>query len=276
MNRLGKKTALYFLLVILSIIFFYPFIILLANSLRPINTSIVPFFQDFEINNYKYAVTLIPYLKYLRSSLIIVFISLSFGVIMNLIFGYAFARLHAPGKAFWFAVVLAQLMIPDMAVTIPQYVLFTKLGLKDTYWIWVLNGIGGTAFFIFLFRQYLSTLPRDLEDAARIDGCSVIQTILRIFVPLSKPVIAVVAFFCFQSNWGDYMTPFMYLNPDKYTLSLSLFNCGVGYELQGHPEFILKQVQLAAAVLFIIPVVILFFFAQRNLVEGIVTTGIKG
>jgi multiple sugar transport system permease protein len=184
---------------------------------------------QFEINNYYLAVTLVPFFQYLLNSVILVAITLGFGVITNLIYGFAFARINAPGRNIVFTIVLAQLMIPSIALLIPQYVLFTNIGFKHTYWIWILGGIGGEAFFIFLFRQFFASIPKDFEDAARIDGCNIIGIIFRIFIPMSKSAIAVMAFFSFQNIWGEYMTPFMYLKEEQYPLAMALLS--TGYDL---------------------------------------------
>ncbi len=220
---------------------------------------------------------MIPFSRFLVNSLILVIITLGLGVISNLIYGFAFARLNARGRNIMFTLVLSQLMIPSIALLIPQYVLFSNIGFKHTYWIWILGSIGGEAFFIFLYRQFFASIPKDYEDAARIDGCNLMDIIFRIFVPMSKSAIAVMVFFSFQNVWGEYMMPFMYLKEEQHPLAMVLIN--VGYDLPvklGGRSVSIDPLIYAASVIIIIPVVIVFVSVQKYLVQGIVTTGIKG
>ncbi|HZJ58441.1 MAG TPA: carbohydrate ABC transporter permease [Clostridia bacterium] len=264
----------YILAILLSIIFVIPLIFTFSNSLRDLYSSPVLIPKTLNWSNYNLAVTLIPFWKYVGNSGIITGISVSLAICMNFLFGYAFARLKAPGKNAMFILVLSMLMVPGIAVQIPQFIIFSNIGIKDTYWIWILGGLGGNAFYIFLFRQFLSSLPKDLEDAARIDGCTTFTIIWRIFVPLSWPAIAVVAMLDFNGAWGDYMTGYMFLSPKNYPLSTALIS--TSYSLPNQPTIQLEPVVNAAALLLTLPVIVVFFLGQRYLVEGIVTTGIKG
>lgn len=167
--------------------------------------------------------------EYLKSSLIIVGISVFFGVWINFILGYAFSRLRAPGKDLWFGILISVMMVPGFATSIPTYVLFSKLQITDSYLIWILNGIGGSPFYTFLFRQFMQTVPKELEEAARIDGCRTAGIMFRIFLPLTVPVVAVVFMFEFLNSWGDVVQPFMFLNETRWPLSTALL--GVRYTL---------------------------------------------
>ena len=264
----------YTLAILLSVVFIIPLIFTISNSLRDLYSSPVLIPDKLNWSNYHLAVTLIPFWRYVRNSGIITAISVSLAICMNFLFGYAFSRLRAPGKNAMFILVLSMLMVPAIAVQIPQFVIFSNIGIKDTYWIWILNGIGGNAFYIFLFRQFLASLPKDLEDAARIDGCNTFSIIWRIFVPLSWPVIAVVAMLDFNWAWGDYMTGYMFLSPKNYPLATALIS--TSYTIPNQPTIQLEPVVNAAALLLTLPVIVVFFLGQRYLVEGIVTTGIKG
>ncbi|WP_181873736.1 carbohydrate ABC transporter permease [Paenibacillus prosopidis] len=165
----------------------------------------------------------------MKSSLIIVGISVFFGVWINFILGYAFSRLRAPGKDLWFGILISVMMVPGFATSIPTYVLFSKLQITDSYLIWILNGIGGSPFYTFLFRQFMQTVPKELEEAARIDGCRTAGIMFRIFLPLTVPVVAVVFMFEFLNSWGDVVQPFMFLNETRWPLSTALL--GVRYTL---------------------------------------------
>lgn len=269
-----KKIMTYAALTLISVVFLIPLYYTIINSLRPLYTPQVCFPKKIVFNNYKLAVTLIPFGRYLKNSLMIVSISLVLGVFVNFFYGYAFARIKVKGNGFWFMLTLAQMMIPAIAMQIPQYILYSKLGIRDTYWIWVINGLAGSPFTIFLYRQYMMSIPKEIEEAAVIDGCSYVSMIPRIFMPMCKSVMAIVVFNTFMGNWGDYMTPFMYLSQKKYPLSLALF--GVNYTLPQNPNVALGPVKNAAALLLAIPVFAVFFLCQKQLVAGVTAGSVKG
>jgi ABC-type glycerol-3-phosphate transport system permease component len=179
--------------------------------------------------------------------------------------GYAFARYQVPGSKQLFVILVSMLIIPIIATIIPQYLLYARLGMINTYWPWILSGLAGTPLYIFLFRQFFLGFPRDLEEAAEVDGCGPLRLFAAIFLPNAKPAIATVMIFAFMSVWGDYFTPLIFLNPDKTLLGVAL----AGY-------FGRSTGVLAATVLYIIPVVIIFFYAQKYILQGVVTTGLKG
>jgi multiple sugar transport system permease protein len=135
----------------------------------------------------------------------------------------------------------------------------------NTYWPWILSALAGTPLYIFLFRQFFLGFPRDLEEAAEVDGCGPLRMYTAIFLPNAKPAIATVMIFAFMSVWGDYFTPLIFLNPDKTLLGVALAN-----------YFGRSTGVLAATVLYIIPVVVIFFYAQKYILQGVVTTGLKG
>jgi ABC-type glycerol-3-phosphate transport system permease component len=227
----------------------------------------------FHFENFKYATTLIDFWKFARNSLVLCGISLVTSTVTSGLVGYAFARIDAPGRGLLFMIILSTMMLPGIVTQIPTYILFYKIGFLNTYWPWILGGIGGNAFFIFLYRQFFSAIPREMEEAARIDGCSIFRTYWMIFLPMSLPVVATVAILNFQGTWGDVITPFMYLKQEHYPLATALSI--ISYTAGGTKQ-IITQVSIAAGILFMIPVVITFFLGQRHIVEGIVTTGVKG
>jgi multiple sugar transport system permease protein len=185
--------------------------------------------------------------------------------------GFAFARLNAPGKRFLFILVLSLLMVPGMVTIIPNFMLFSKIGLTDSYWPWYLWGLSGSAFHIFLFRQFFSTISRDLEDAATVDGCGRFRTFWQIFLPLSGPVIATSSIFHFQWAWGSWFVPQIFLSAEKTTLGVAVSRYYVNPN--GQPIYTL---QTAATALYILPMIIIFLLAQKYIVQGIATTGLKG
>ena len=190
------RALLYVVIILFGVTFAFPFFLTLMNSLKPLTASvglsqIIP--SEFHWENYYYAVTLIPFFKYLLNSLIIVAIVVPMCTIINMVIGYAFARLRARGKDVMFVIVLSTMMIPGIVTMIPQYILYNVLGITDTFFIYVLGNIGGGAYNIFLFKQFFSAMPKELEEAAKIDGAGTLQTIFRIFAPAAKPVIIIVA-----------------------------------------------------------------------------------
>ena len=191
------------------------------------------------------------------------------------IVAYSFARFEYPGRDILFVITLATMMLPAQVTLIPQFILFNWLGWINTlYPLWVPSVFGGGAFFIFLLRQFFRTLPRELDEAALIDGASYWRIFISIMLPLAKPALATVAVISFIGHWNDFVNPLIYINsPDKFTLALGLNYFKNVPEGAGLPT---QHLLMAASVMVIIPVLILFFAAQRYFVQGIVLSGIKG
>lgn len=183
---------------------------------------------------------------------------------------YSFARLRWPGRDVLFMVLLGTMMLPDAVTMIPRFLIFKQLGWVDTLLpLWVPSLFAGSAFSVFLLRQFLLTIPSELEDAAKIDGCGYFTIYWRIMLPLIKPALAALAIMHFLSTWNDFMGPLIYISsPEKMTGSYALRL----FQSAGSGEWALL---LAASTMWTIPVVLLFFFAQRAFIEGIAMTGMK-
>lgn len=225
-----------------------------------------------QFGNYAQALTLIPLYKYALNTFTIVGAVLV-GTILSCSFSaYGFARMRAPGRDFIFMLLLATLMLPSAVTLVPTYLLFNWLGWVNTLLPLIVPAFFGSAFFIFLLRQFYMTIPRELEEAATIDGASPYQIWWRIMLPLSMPALATVAVFTFVATYNDFFTPLIYLTDDsKQTIAVAL-----SY-FQGSPRVGPQMHLLMAAVaLSIIPPMVLFLAAQRYFVRGIATTGIKG
>jgi multiple sugar transport system permease protein len=222
-------------------------------------------------SNYKNALTEAPFDTYVRNTLIITLFNLAGTLITASLAAYGFARLRFPGRDVIFMVLLSTLMLPYAVIMIPRYVIFRELGWLDSFLpLIVPNWFGGTAFFVFLFRQFFRTIPRELSDAARVDGASELRIYLQIILPLARPAFIVVAIFTFLDNWNDFIGPLIYIsNPDKFTVALGLASFQGLYSTQW-------AYLMAASTVMTAPTVILFFLAQRYFVRGIVLTGIKG
>ncbi len=269
------KIISYVTATLIGVVFLFPIYYTLINSIRGLNSMPAIFTPtDYEWVNFKLAITLIPYFRYLKNSLIILAITVPLGLLSNVMYGYALAKLKARGQSVIFFAVLITMMVPTFAIQIPQYILFSKIGLTDTFLLWVFEGIAGSAAITFLARQYFYSMPRAIMEAAYIDGCSPYTVFSRILLPVSKPLCAIVVFQIFNFNWGDYMTPYMYLSRDKYPLVMSMFS-PAEYVMPG-TSTVLTPVVNAASLLFIIPVLILFFFCQKHLVQGVSSSAVKG
>ena len=185
--------------------------------------------------------------------------------------GYAFARYRVPGSSQVFSIVIATMIVPGIVTLIPQFLVFARLKLTNTYWPWILWALSGTPFHIFMFRQFFLSFPRELEEAAEVDGAGPLRIFLQIFLPNAKPVIATVVFFSFLGVWGDYLSPLIYLNDNNTLLGVKM---ATGFK---NPQGVtLVTVSLAANVIYILPMVVVFFIAQKNILKGVITTGLKG
>lgn len=220
--------------------------------------------------NYARALTIMPFHLYLLNTLKVTILTVIGASLSSSIVAFAFARLKAPGKDTLFLIMLATIMLPAEVTMIPRFVIFRSLGWYDTLLPLVVPAFFGSAFYIFLMRQFFLTIPSDLEDAAKIDGCSTLRTYWQVFMPLSKPVMVTVAVFAFVAHWNDFMTPLIYLNSvDKRTLALGLatFQDVWGVDIVS---------LMAASTAVLIPVLAIFFLAQRYFVQGVVMSGMKG
>ncbi|MDI9497782.1 MAG: carbohydrate ABC transporter permease [Bacillota bacterium] len=275
MKRISlSRTLLYAVLLFLSFIFLFPLYLAVINSLAPWFNPPTAVPTAFKWENYYWATELIDFWRYARNSLIIAIIYVPLTTLSSGLSGFAFARLRAPGSKVLFLCVLSTMMLPGIVTQIPTYILFFRFNLINTYIPWLVWGIGGSAFYIFMYRQFFRTVPLELEEAARIDGCSIFRIYWNIFLPISLPVVATVTILTFHGNWNDIMGPFMYLREARYPLSTALSM--VGYKPPGGDNQTIMQVTMAAGLLLALPIMVTFFIGQKYIVEGIVTTGIKG
>ncbi|RPJ39448.1 MAG: carbohydrate ABC transporter permease [Chloroflexi bacterium] len=257
---------------------FAPLAFLISSSLK-VETQVFQFPIQWLPNpvrwlNYSEALTQKPFHLYFQNTMIMVLFNQIAVLVSSSIVGYGFARIDFPGRNFWFGVTLATMMLPFYVTMVPQFILFSRLGWTDTFLpLIVPYFFGGGAFNVFLFRQFFRTLPEELADAARIDGCSEFGIFWRIFVPLSTAVYITVAIFTFLASWNDFIGPLLYINsPEKFTIALGLSTyrsmLGVGRTRW--------DLLMAASVAMTVPIVVLFFILQRYFIKGVVMSGIKG
>lgn len=272
-RRNGEAWLLFTLTAVLGVAFILPFLWMLSTSLKPADqlfTFPVEWLpRDIKWSNYPDAFTAVPYARYVFNTMTIVVFAGIGEVVSSVLVAYSLARLKFRGRNVIFAAVLATMFLPDQVTIIPIFAMFRSLGWIDTFYPLIIPAFFGFPFYIFLLRQFFTTIPVDLEDAARIDGASSLQILTRIIVPLSLPAVATVSIFSFIFHWNDFFRPLIYLSsPDKKTLALGL------QLFQG--EFSSEwNLMMAAAVMALLPTLTLFFLAQRYFVEGIVMTGLK-
>ena len=220
--------------------------------------------------NYREVVATVPFFQGVRNTLIITLTGLIVGLFTTSLAAYAFAKLRFPGREAMFYALLGTMMIPGVVTMLPTFILFRQAGWINTFLPLIVPALFGGAWGIFLMRQHMRSIPDELEDAARIDGCNPFQTYARIVMPLSKPTLATLGIFGFMGGWNDFMGPLIYLNdPSKFTLQLLLASFSSYYSTQ-------INLLMASSVMSLIPVLILFFAAQRYFIQGITLTGIKG
>lgn len=275
---LGKtfgKLTVYLLCLVVSVLMFFPLLWLLRSSVMDLGQIFVfppewvP--RPWRWQNYPEALTTIPFLRYLRNTLTILLPSVLGTVVTSALAAYGFSRLRWPGRNLVFSVLLTTLMLPYAVTLIPTFLLWARLDLVNTFWPLIIpHWFGGGIFSIFLLRQFFRTIPKELDEAAVLDGANPVQILWHIIVPLSRPALIAVAIFSALASWNDFLGPLIYLNDSRnFTLALGLAEFTGLYSSQWH-------LLMAASTVVIVPVIVLFFFAQRYFIEGIALTGSKG
>jgi multiple sugar transport system permease protein len=270
-----QRVVLYVLFGLLTLLFIMPILWLLLTSLKTqaeyMRYPVVILPPVPQWHNYATALIDYPFFRYAWNSVLIAVPSTILTVFSSSLAGFAFARHNAPFKRALFILVLSMMMVPRMVTVIPTFILFARLGLTNTYWPWILWGIAGSSFHIFLFRQFFAAIPKELEDAAEVDGASRFRIYWQIFLPLSGPVFATSAIFHFQWVWGDWFTPKIFLSQANTTLSV--FLSSAYKDPQGYA---LEPLSMAAILVYLLPMLIIFLLGQRYIVQGIATSGLKG
>jgi ABC-type glycerol-3-phosphate transport system permease component len=225
-------------------------------------------------SNYVAVWTQVPFARFLLNTVIITVVSLIGQVVTATLVAYGFARFKFPGRDALFMLVLATLILPEEVTLIPRFILFRILGWLDSFLpLTVPSYFGGGAFSIFLLRQFILTLPVELDEAAELDGAGTFRVLWNVLVPLMKPALATVAIFSFLGNWNSFIDPLIYLrSTEKYTLQLGLRFFQQAAETGGAPR---EPFMMAASLMVAAPCIALFFVAQRYFVRGIVMSGLK-
>lgn len=265
--------------ILLGLLMIYPLLWTLGSSFKSnatmfvSNYSVIPTQWDI-INNYTSGwkgLAGVGFGTFILNTIIVASVGSIGGVFFSVAAAYAFARLKFFGKSFWFGCVLATLMIPNQVMVVPQYIIFKKLGLINQLSALIIPWFFGSAFFIFLIMQFMRSLPYELDEAAKIDGCGKITTFIKIIFPLVTPVIVTTAIFSFYWIWQDFFQPLIFMSkPKSFTVSLAL-------NMYLDPASFNNYGGLfAMSVVSLIPVVTVFLIFQKHLVEGVATSGLKG
>ena len=277
-RRKRVTTTVYHVLVTAaSLMMLYPLFWMLSSSFKP-NAEIfvtvgnlIP--ETFTTENYLNGwrgFAGLSFGVYFRNSLIVATLSSLGAVISSAMVGFGLARLHFPGRNAWFVAMIVTMMLPGQVMMIPRFVLFNRMGWVGTFLPLTVPAFFGSAFDIFLVMQFIRGIPRDLDEAARIDGCSWYGIFVYILIPMIIPALVTVGILTFINAWGDFMGSLLYLNePSMYTVAyaLKLFSDSAGTDFGA---------TFAMSVLSLVPILIIFFFFQKQLVEGISTQGLKG
>ncbi|MBZ0285429.1 MAG: carbohydrate ABC transporter permease [Anaerolineae bacterium] len=269
-----EKILSYATLIAVAAVFVLPLYWMLATALKtPEQTFALPpewIPNPIQVQNFAEVFREVPFGRFIINTFILVALNVVGELFAVTLVAYGFARLRFPGRSFLFLVMLATLMIPYHVTLVPRFILFSKLGWINTYLPLFVPAFCGSSFLIFLVRQYMMSIPFDLDEAAYIDGATWFDVFWRIILPLSRPALVLVVVFTFVGVWNDFLQPLIYLNdPQLFTVSL-----GLSF-FQGARETNWNLL-MAGSLLATIPPLILFFIAQRQLIGGISIEGLKG
>jgi multiple sugar transport system permease protein len=275
--RAGRRIgmiATYLALVGLAIVFMIPLFWMASTSLKArfevfaYPPEIIP--SHIQWGNFREIFTRVPLARYTLNTVFLVIANIIGQLLAVPLVAYTFARLRFPGRKTIFFIMIATMMVPTQVTLIPLYSLYQRIGLINTYWPLILPAFFGSPFFIFLMHQYIKTLPRDLDDAARIDGAGTWGILYRIILPLCKPPLTIVMVYTFLWTWNDFIQPLIFItDTSMFTLQLGLSMFRGLYTVEWN-------LLMAAALVSVIPQLVVYFFVQRQLIGGIASVGLKG
>jgi multiple sugar transport system permease protein len=276
-QTLLAQIVAYIVVTVGAIVLMIPFAWMLSSSLKPLNQIFVEppqwIPQPIQWRNYIDAWNALPFTQFLLNTLFVTGLGMTGSIFTSALVGYGFARYRFPGRDLLFIVLLSTMMLPYVVTLIPAFLIWRNFGLINTYDPLVVGALfGGGPFFIFLMRQFMLTIPEEMEEAARIDGANTFQIFSRIILPLVRPALLAVGIFSFQGFWNDFLGPLIYLNDMiKYTMTLGMF-----FFVGGASEAPKWHWLMAMSTLIALPILAIFFLAQRQFIEGITLTGLKG
>ncbi len=270
-----KTGLMHFFLILGSVLMLLPFFWMITTSLQTeleiMNPKMVLFPSSLYFNNFKRALEIIPLFRYMANTAFLAILKMFGEVFITAAVAFGFARFNFKGKNLIFMILLGTMMLPYEVTMIPTFIMWSSIGLTDSYVPLSLPAYFGAASFIFFLRMYFETLPKDLEESALIDGANYFQIFTKIFIPLAKPALITISLWAFMGTWNDLLGQLIYINsPDKYTVQLGLasFNSMSGEIFWGP--------LMAASFMALVPIIALLLYAQKYFVEGVKMTGIKG
>ncbi|GAA3818922.1 carbohydrate ABC transporter permease [Sphaerisporangium flaviroseum] len=264
--------ATHSLAIALAIMFLGPLVFIALTAVmtdhQALTAQLWP--QDWQWGNFADIFQKAPLLTWILNTLMYSVLATVFMLISSIPVAYALARLRFPGRRPAFLLVISTMMLPPQVVAVPIYLVWARFELTGTLWPLILPMLLGDAFSIFLLRQFLVTIPKEYSDAARVDGCGEFRTLIRVILPMARPAIAAVALFQFFYCWNDYYGPLLYAGTDTshWTLSIGLSSFRAVHHVQWN-------LTMAATLLAMAPVIVVFFFAQKAFIEGVKLTGVK-
>jgi multiple sugar transport system permease protein len=269
LHAVGQHAVLISLSAVFLLPLFLVTVISLMNHGQAETRSLWP--HPFVWHNYLTVFTAVPFLKWTLNTMFVASLSTLGTVLSSVPPAYVLSRLQWRGRGITFVIILSTMMLPGQVTMIPVYIIFAKLHWIPSFLPLIVPSFFADAFSIFLLRQFFVSIPDEISDAARIDGCSEFKLMMRIIVPLAKPAIMAIALFSFLGSWNDFFGPLLYIveNPNLWTL-------GIGLNAFQGLHHVNSNMMMTASVLFMAPVIILFFFAQKVFIEGITLTGVKG
>jgi len=269
-----RRAAIYAILALLSALVVFPYLWMVSASLKPLNEVFNPGLWPSTIqwSNYAEVFRQTEYLWWMINSTLVTVLAITAVAFSSAVIAYPFAKLNFPGKRLFFGMILATMLLPGEVTMVPVFLIWRELDLVNTlYPLWTPN-LFGSAFYVFLIRQFYMTIPNDLKEAALIDGASHFRIFWNIMLPLVRPAIVTVLLFEFVAKWNDYLTPLIYLNdPKKYTLAV-----GVASFLKQPGLESRWDLWMAGSVMMTLPTIILFFLAQKQFIDGISAGAVKG
>lgn len=275
-SRRTQTLLIHAVLIAGGIIVMIPLAWMLSTSLKPPHqmTKFPPIWipDPFVWSNYYRAVTIFPvsFVVFVRNSMYMSLMITLGTVLSNAVVAFAFARLTFRGSRILFIIVLSTMMLPQQVTMIPLFILFSEFGWINTYNPLIVPHFFANAYFVFLLRQFYTTIPRELDDAARIDGCGVIGLFIRIMLPLSKPALGITAIFAFTWAWNEFLGPLIYLS------RMETFPLAIALSFLRAAHGVLWSELMVVSFIAMLPPVLLFFVAQKHYIQGIVITGVKG
>ena len=274
-SQVAIRTAATILATAGAIVIMVPVLWMVSTSLKTLGQTLIfpPKWIPEPVvwQNYPQALTFLPFHIFAKNTLIYTSLTVFGETLASGVVAFAFARLRARGRDLLFLLVLSTMMVPQQVTMIPQYILFTRLNWTNSLKPLIIPAFFGSPYLIFLLRQFFRTIPRDMDDAARIDGCGWLGTYWRVIAPMSTPALTTVAILSFMWHWNDFLGPLIYINTkENYTISLGLSRFTAQY---GATPW---NLLMAASLVTVLPCVLLYFFMQRYFIQGIVISGVKG